>query len=290
MVEIINLIGFYNQSTTHIRTAHVCEGPGGFIEALYNTSQQHKSYIDETTAMTLQSTKNNIPGWKYASQFLKSHNTIKIIFGNDKTGDITKVDNQQYYIHYVNKRKCDIFTADGGFDFSSNYMKQEQLVFPLLVASAKIGLEIIKPGGTFILKFIDCYNKATVDLLYFLSCHFLEWTLYKPAMSRPCNPEHYFIGKGFIRCSDEALDALHIWCTLLENNNTIESLFQSDYSEEFMHIINHIRDVSARSQINYLKQVFHIIEQKDERLIQEYLEHNMLLSREWCERFNVPIS
>ena len=77
-----------------------------------------------------------------------------------------------------------------------------------------------------IFKFIDFYNKATVDLLYFLSCHFVEWTLYKPAMSRPCNPEHYFIGKGFTCCSDEALDALHAWCNRLENNDVMESLLK----------------------------------------------------------------
>lgn len=288
MIEIMDLCGFFHQQGKSIRTAHVCEGPGGFIEALYNASTQYKTYIDETVAMTLQSTKNTIPGWRYAAHFLKSHNTIKIIFGRDATGDITKVDNQQFYINYVDKRKCDIFTADGGFDFSANYMKQEELVFPLLVASAKIGLEVIKPGGTFVLKFIDFYNKATVDLLYFLSCHFVEWTLYKPAMSRPCNPEHYFIGKGFTCCSDEALDALHAWCNRLENNDVMESLLKSEYSDEFIQIISDIREQSAKSQIEYLTRVFDIIEQKDERLVQEYLMHNITSSHEWCKRFNVP--
>jgi len=288
MIEMMNLCGIVYQQGKSIRTAHVCEGPGGFIEALYTISDQQKTHIDETVAMTLQSTKNTIPGWKYATYFLKSHNTIKIIYGKDATGDITKVDNQQFYIHYVDKRKCDIFTADGGFDFSANYMKQEQLVFPLLVASAKIGLEVLKPGGTFVLKFIDFYNKATVDLLYFLSCHFVEWTLYKPAMSRPCNPEHYFIGKGFTCCSDKALDALHTWCNRLENNDSMESLLQSDYSDEFIKIISIIREQSAQSQIEYLTKVFDIIEQKDERLIQEYLTYNIQSSYEWCKRFNVP--
>jgi len=288
MIEIMDLCGFFHQQGKSIRTAHVCEGPGGFIEALYTASTQYKTYIDETVAMTLQSTKNTIPGWRYAAHFLKSHNTIKIIYGRDATGDITKVDNQQSYIHYVDKRKCDIFTADGGFDFSANYMKQEELVFPLLVASAKIGLEVIKPGGTFVLKFIDFYNKATVDLLYFLSCHFVEWTLYKPAMSRPCNPEHYFIGKGFTSCSDEALDALHAWCNRLEINNIMESLLKSEYSDEFIQIISEIREQSAKSQIEYLTRVFDIIEQKDEQLVQEYLMHNITSSHEWCKRFNVP--
>ena len=287
MIEILDLIHFYKQQQS-IRTAHVCEGPGGFIEALYDTSMQNKVFINDTIAMTLQSTKNNIPGWKGTTSFLKKHSNIKIIYGKDNTGDIIKVENQQYYINHVSY-KYDIFTADGGFDFSSNYMKQEQLVFPLLVASTKIGFEVLKQGGVFILKFIDFYNKATTDLLYFLSCHFIEWTLYKPATSRPCNPEHYFIGKGFIRLSEESIDILYRWCNILENKNDLESLLISDYSEEFKKIIEEIRKLSASSQIAYLKRVFNIIEQNNDNLIQRYLKYNLESSYEWCKRFNIPI-
>ena len=287
MIEILDLIHFYKQQQS-IRTAHVCEGPGGFIEALYDTSMQNKVFINDTIAMTLQSTKNNIPGWKGTTSFLKKHNNIKIIYGKDNTGDIIKVENQQYYINHVSY-KYDIFTADGGFDFSSNYMKQEQLVFPLLVASTKIGFEVLKQGGVFILKFIDFYNKATTDLLYFLSCHFMEWTLYKPATSRPCNPEHYFIGKGFIRLSEESIDILYRWCNILENKDDLESLLISDYSEEFTKIIEEIRRESALSQITYLKRVFDIIEQNNDNLIQKYLKYNLESSYEWCQRFNIPI-
>jgi 23S rRNA U2552 (ribose-2'-O)-methylase RlmE/FtsJ len=290
MVEILDLIGFYKQIPRHIRTAHVCEGPGGFIEALFDRSAVHKVDIDQTIAMTLQSSKHTIPGWKYTAHFLKKHDAIKIIYGQDNTGDITKVENQQFYIHYAEKHKYDIFTADGGFDFSCNYMKQEQLVFPLLIASTKIGFEVLKQGGVFVLKFIDFYNKATIDLLYFLSCHFLEWTLYKPAMSRPCNPEHYFIGKGFVRCSEDAMDALHVWCNRLENNDPMESLLQSEYSPEFMQIINQIREESGRSQMEYLGKVFLIIEKNSDQLIYQYLQQNLRASYEWCTRFHVAIN
>jgi hypothetical protein len=112
-----------------------------------------------------------------------------------------------------------------------------------------LGFEVLKQGGTFILKFIDFYNKATTDLLFFLSCHFLEWTMYKPAMSRPCNPEHYFIGKGFTGCSEDAIDALYAWCSRMENMDVLGSLLQSDYSPEFSTIIERISEASSTSQI-----------------------------------------
>jgi hypothetical protein len=52
-------------------------------------------------------------------------------------------------------------------------------------------------------------------------------------MSRPCNPEQYFIGKGFMGCSDEILDVLRIWCSIIENQQSLDSLFIYDYSDEF---------------------------------------------------------
>ena len=183
----------------------------------------------------------------------------------------------------------DIFTADGGFDFSYDYTKQEQMIFPLLVASTKIGFEVLNKGGIFILKMFDFYQKSTVDLLYFLSYHFQEWTLYKPGMSRPCNPEHYFIGKGFTGCSDEVLDMMRLWCNMLENNQPLDSLFTIPYSAEFQQIIESLREHSFKSQTEYLKQVFHIIDTNDTTLIKTQLAKNEKSSYDWCVRFHVPI-
>lgn len=292
MIEILDLIHFFDIKLDVIRTAHVCEGPGGFIEALYDQVNKHNKQIDKTIAMTLRPYKNNIPGWRRANYFLKKNKNIIIIYGEDNTGNILKPENQQSYIDYTLEsanNKVNIFTADGGFDFSYDYTKQEQMVFPLLIASVKIGFEVVEIGGVFILKIIDFYNKVTVDLLYFLSCHFEQWTLYKPYMSRPCNPEQYFIGKGFVGCSDETLDILRIWCSIIENQQSLDSLFMNDYSDEFKNIISNIRENSFKSQIEYLEKVFRIIDKNDNDLINSNLKNNEKSSYEWCVRFNVPI-
>jgi hypothetical protein len=163
------------------------------------------------------------------------------------------------------------------------------MIFPLLLASTKIGLEVMKKGGIFILKLFDFYHKSTMDLLYFLSCHFQEWSMYKPGMSRPCNPEHYFIGKGFTGCSDKELDVMRLWCSMIHNQQPLESLFQGGYSDEFKEIMNGLRERSFKLQTGYLEKVFQMIEQKDEEVIQAYLRRNEKTSYDWCIRFNVPI-
>jgi hypothetical protein len=294
MIEMLDLLDFYQRFPDElIRTAHVCEGPGGFIEALFDEANKKKRKIQTSIAMTLKSKQSNIPGWKRATTFLQKNRNIHILFGEDDTGDIMKPENQQHFIDHSLQMdgggKIHIFTADGGFDFSYDYMKQEQMIFPLLLASTKIGLEVLKKGGIFILKLFDFYHKCTTDLLYFLSCHFQEWSLYKPGMSRPCNPEHYFIGKGFTGCSDRELDIMRLWGSMIHNRQPLESLVRDEYPVEFKDIINGLQMNSFKLQTEYLEKVFRMIEQKDENVIMSYLKKNEKTSYDWCIRFNVPI-
>jgi 23S rRNA U2552 (ribose-2'-O)-methylase RlmE/FtsJ len=294
MIEMLDLTCFFDQfPKEEIRSAHVCEGPGGFIEALFDEAVRQKRIIQTSLAMTLKSRKTNIPGWKRATYFLQKNKNVRILFGKDHTGDIMKSENQQYFIDYSNqyeKGTMHLFTADGGFDFSCDYTKQETMVFPLLLASTKIGLEVLKVGGVFVLKMFDFYHQCTLDLLRLLSFHFEEWTLYKPCMSRPCNPEHYFIGKGFTGCSDKVLDVMRLWCSMIENNQPLESLFSNHDASGCHSILQILRKSSFHSQTEYLEQVFSIIDTNQEETIRSYLKRNERASFEWCVRFKVPIS
>lgn len=302
MIEILDMISFFQLFPgEQIRTSHVCEGPGGFIEALFDEATKKQRKIQLSVAMTLKSRKTNIPGWKRATYFLQKNKNVKIIFGSDDTGDIMRPENQQYFIDYAtNQESCGkthIFTADGGFDFSGDYMKQEQMVFPLLLASTKIGLEVLKSGGVFILKLFDFYHKSTTDLLFFLSMHFEEWTLYKPGMSRPCNPEHYFVGKGFTGCTDEEFDLLRLWCSIVDplkqedvtDTQPLDSLLAGEYTPEFIEMLENVRHKSYSLQTEYLNRVFEMIDQNNDELIKHYVKKNEKTSYDWCVRFNVPM-
>jgi 23S rRNA U2552 (ribose-2'-O)-methylase RlmE/FtsJ len=295
MIEMLELTNFFTSfRSENVRGAHVCEGPGGFIEALFDEAFKNKKKVQTSIAMTLKSKQTNVPGWKRASQFLQKNRNVRILYGEDDTGDILKPENQQYFIDYcihpAYGGKMNLFTADGGFDFSCDYTKQESLIFPLLLASTKIGFEVLKKGGVFVLKLFDFYEKATTDLLYLLSSHFQEWTLYKPATSRPCNPEQYFIGRGFTGATDEVLDVLRLWCSIIDNNQPINSLFRTDYTPEFKKIIEELQKHSFNTQTEYFEKVFFIIDKNDDSLINTYLKRNEKTSYEWCFRFKVPIS
>lgn len=298
MVEILHQLRFFEplmaSSVTHIKTAHVCEGPGGFIEAIFDEAAQNGMAVQVSVAMTLASKNCTVPGWKRAAQFLKHHRNIKVIYGDDHTGDIMKPENQQAFIEYATHPyyggKVHLFTADGGFDFSKDYAKQEPMIFPLLLASTKIGLEVLALGGTFVLKIFDFYYPSTQDLLYFLSCHFEKWTLYKPDMSRPCNPEHYFIGTGFIGCTEEVLDSMRLWCSMVESGEPLDSLLTMSYPDAFRHQLREKQSQSFTKQIHYLERVFHLIDHPDEDRLRECLVENERASHQWCRIHGVPIS
>ena len=197
MIEIIQVSNCFTKFQLQgLRTAHVCEGPGGFIQALYDEADRNRKRITQTYAMTLRPIENQVPGWKRAMSFLKKHPEIKILYGANNTGDILDPVNRQSFYNDC-KNGVHIFTADGGIDFTSNYEQQEKIIYPLLIASSLMALKCLTEGGIFVLKIFDCFSRASEDLIYVLGSCFTSWTLYKPATSRPCNSEQYFIGMGY---------------------------------------------------------------------------------------------
>lgn len=290
MVEILSIIDFFKtfERDDKIRSAHVCEGPGGFIEAIIDESEKRRKTVAQVTAMTLRPNQSNVPGWKRATTFLQKHKQIKVTYGEDNTGNIINIPNQDEFVK-VCGTKVHIFTSDGGFDFSTDYLSQERFVFPLLLASTRIGFEVLKEGGFFVLKFFDVYHVGMRDLIYFLSCFFRTWTLYKPATSRPCNPEQYFIGRGFKGCPADALENLKGWCQSVMDGHVPNSMCNGSRPEEFDACINGIHDTMVTYQSHYLTQVFEKIENSTDDNIRSILRRHEYQSYEWCKMFNVPI-
>lgn len=292
MIEILSVVDFFSLfgKEDRLTSAHVCEGPGGFIEAFIDRCQRERKSIAHIQAMTLRPIQANVPGWKRTATFLQKNKNIKILYGEDNTGDILKTSNQRYFIENC-RSKVHLFTSDGGFDFSIDYLQQEKFIFPLLLSSIRIGFEVLKEGGVFILKFFDIYSKGMTDIIYYLSCFFKSWTLYKPATSRPCNPEQYFIGKQFRGASKEVIDKLENWCTMSEHGFLQNSLFIENYPTEFSNELQQVIKKTVASQIYYLQQVFELIEDTDKskEQVKLLLKKYEYVSYKWCQAFNVPV-
>lgn len=291
IVEMLDIMEFFKRHPhpTRLRSAHVCEGPGGFIEGFLHMATRNKQTVASATAITLRPTQTNVPGWKRAAGFLHANSNVKVVYGVDGTGDLLSYENQNAFVRDCS-HKVHFFTGDGGFDFSMDYDSQERAMFPLLVASARVGMEVLAEGGDFVLKFFDFYYEGTRDLLRFLSTQFREWTLYKPATSRPCNSEHYFLGRGFKTPSSAALALVRSWALRAAHAAPARLLDPTTLPTSFSSLLDTLNATAVQSQIAYLEKVFELIDSGTlEERKGKLIAHHEQLSYVWCRHFRVPV-
>jgi len=287
MIEMMHVLQFFEllpKQQVKLRTAHVAEGPGGFIQALIQLCERNKRTVQTAIAMTLKPINPCVPGWKRAAAFLHRNPQIVIHHGEDGTGDIYKPENQKSFVTAC-KSGVALFTADGGFDFSINYDVQEERVFHLLVSSALTGLQSLANDGAFILKLFDISSEHTTLLIALLSQCFKEWILYKPALSRPCNSERYFLGRKSHYISPAILQQF-----IALQENAAKGLYPTDSSyipsETRAYINEHIRQ-TTEDQIRSISKAV-IYANQPELWYSTQLPIDLNKSRGWCQKFHVP--
>jgi 23S rRNA U2552 (ribose-2'-O)-methylase RlmE/FtsJ len=286
MLEMLDVLQFYEQTIKHapkVYTAHVAEGPGGFIQAVVDTCDYHRKILASAAAMTLKASDQRVPGWRRASAYLQKHKEIRLHYGADGTGDVYKPQNQVSFAQHAGLG-VQLFTADGGFDFSIDYKHQEEHVYRLLVCSANTGLRVLGKGGCFVIKVFDIFSEPTKVFLTLLGRCFKEWMLYKPAISRPCNSERYFLGRGFRGASDATLEAFDLIQQKAEQNvyptNDILLPSEREYLERWV----------AESTAQQIESIDTAIEYAKNPSIwyETTLPIHFRNSLNWCSRFHVP--
>ncbi len=286
MLEVSQFFPMLSKQTQTLRSAHVAEGPGGFIEAFCERCSLYKKAVGKCLAMTLKPNGTNIPGWRRAYTFLQKHPEVVIHYGRDGTGDIYNVENQRSFLENCSFR-VNLFTADGGFDFSDDYSTQEKNVYPLLIASAKIGLQCLATDGTFIMKLFDIFGVPTQYLLRVITLCFREWVLYKPATSRPCNSERYLIARGFRRYTPEILGILSDMEVRYWNDRQYPDLSGQTlplWSEKEEAYIRHHIESFTKNQCETIENSFQL-EQQDVGKVNwaPYITR----AHDWCSHFRV---
>ena len=209
MIEILHHLDFFERhKDVKLKSLHVCEGPGGFIEAFQHIAEYKRRNVQVSFGMTLKSTHQMIPGWRRATQYLQKHTNVHLLFGPTRTGNIYEPCNQDECAKAVGSTGAQLVTADGGFDFSEDFTGQEKSILRLLVSSAIILLRSVAEKGDIVIKLFDCNSPATRDLVTLMASCFQHWTLYKPVTSRPCNSEWYFIGRSAFSNRQPVIDHL----------------------------------------------------------------------------------
>ena len=290
MIELIHDYHLLDNYQSNFKTAHLAEGPGGFMEATHNLSK-HKNEIGSTMSqhygMTLYSDNKDIPGWNKAYDFLLKNNNIHISYGEDNTGDLYKANNIKHFANYVGMGSCHLITADGGFDFSIDFNNQEQLSYKLILCEIICCLYSQSIGGHFVCKFFDIYTLATVKLLYFLCSFYEEVYISKPHTSRPANSEKYIVCKKFIGIDYLYLDEI---LKLLAYDNLVD-IFDFKVPDSFLKQIINFNKINTKYQTGTIEYTLNLIEKKKNlSFLNQIIENQVKKAKEWCQKYQVKIN
>lgn len=282
MLKKYELIGDINS----IITAHLAEGPGGFMEA---TRYYRRNRIDYMYGITLRSTSGEVPGWSSSKRFLKRNRNVQISYGSDGTGNLYNINNIISFRDVVGKGNVDFITADGGFDFSVDFDNQEYLFYRLLLCEITTALSIQKLGGTFVCKIFDIFHKFTYEMIYILYNLYDSIIIEKPVTSRPANSEKYIIARGFRGISNVYLKKLHD--IVLHWNNNITGILEEPVSKMFLEKLTDFNLQFNFYQMKNIKLTLtliknrHTTEELDE--IRKQQCHNAV---NWCNRYKQKIN
>lgn len=293
LIEIINLLNLLDDFRYNIKTFHLAEGPGGFIEALVWLRNNEK---DLYYGMTLLNDDNNTPGWKKSQYFLNKNSNVKIEYGKNKNGDLSDVENLKYcYEKYNNS--IDFITGDGGFDFSIDFNKQEIISTKLIFYQIAFAIAMQKYEGTFILKFFDLFTSCSLDLIYLLSLCYEKIYIVKPFTSRYANSEKYIVCKRF-----KLLNRKDIMEKIIENYNNINNdeyylrnIFKFNIPYFFTNKLEEYNAIVGQQQIENIISTIHLINNslsnnshnKNEKL-ENIKSNNIQKCIQWCLKYKIP--
>jgi 23S rRNA U2552 (ribose-2'-O)-methylase RlmE/FtsJ len=290
MIELIEL--FHLETTDRVlRSFHLAEGPGGFIEALAHIRNCKE---DKYYGMTLLDDKNDemIPAWKKSNHFLDENRNVFIETGADKTGNLLSIENLKYCKEKYGS-SMNFISADGGFDFSTDFNNQEQNMARLLFAQICYALCMQSFNGSFVLKIFDCFTEASLDMLALLSSFYKKVYITKPNTSRAANSEKYVVCKGFLY-NENASFYPFIYKTFkhvinLPQTTSINRLLPHfPIPCYFLTKIEEYNSIFGQQQIENIHYTLSLIESKPKpEKIESIIKANVQKCMYWCIKHNI---
>ena len=197
--------------------------------------------------------------------------------------------NQQYFIDYCVHPsyggKMNIFTADGGFDFSSDFNNQELMISKLLFAQMCFAVSMQKRGGSFVLKIFDCFHECTNDILYILSSLYGSVYVKKPLTSRVGNSEKYVVCKNFLLDNDLMIYSFlkdAFYSSIYLHNDISRRFLKINIPLFFSSKIEEYNVIFGQQQIDNIHYTLSLIEKKTKSdKIDNLIKNNILKCVQW---------
>jgi 23S rRNA U2552 (ribose-2'-O)-methylase RlmE/FtsJ len=290
-----DLFKYFDKNDNYV-FSHLAEGPGGFMEASYNyrsliTNKNNEN--DLFYGITLKPTNDYIPDWNKIKKIFNTKTNVKIEYGN-----LYNINDVKNYISKFNGKKAYLVTADGGFDYSSNFNGQEINSCQIIYSECIIALNILRAKGTFICKVFDLFSISMLQILYIICNCFENMYIYKPETSRPANSEKYLVCMYY----KDNLTKInkHNLLKIIEKWNDETFSLSDDYSLIFKNIkipnnfilkIDEYNKKYIDIQLYYLKNIIELAKNKIEK--EQYyniIQNQVNTAIEWCNKYNVEVN
>jgi len=278
--------------------SHLAEGPGGFMEASHNYRKYlspKKNNNDIFYGITLKPTNDYIPDWNKIKKTFNNNNNIRIDYGN-----LYYINDVKNYIANFSNKKAHLVTADGGFDYSSNFNGQEINSCQIIYSECIIALNILRPKGCFVCKVFDLFSYTMVQILYIVSCCFESVHIYKPETSRPANSEKYLVCMYYKdNLSDVSktnlLDIIEEWCNMTNDPSYTEAnsiIFKNiKIDSSFIYNLDEYNKKYMETQMFYLNNTIQLTQNKiDKEKYYEIIQTQVHNAINWCTKYNVEIN
>ncbi len=288
MIEICKSLKLLDSLPDVCKTYHLAEGPGGFIEAIAN---MRENMSDQYFGITLVNDDDtSVPGWKKSQAFLKKHTNVIIETGASENGDLMDPENLKY-MYQMHHNTCHLVTADGGFDFTTDFNHQELVSLKLILSQIAFAIACQKKGGSFFIKMFDTFTPGSIDMLYLLSMLYDQVYFCKPHTSRYANSEKYIICKGF-RLSETkplVISLYHLLQSFADNtNNYLDRIFTFDIPYVTVNRIEEYNAIFGQQQIECISQTLGLINGNNYDRIENMKKSHIQKCVSWCQKYKLP--
>jgi hypothetical protein len=286
MTEMLHHFDLINKNNKDLKTFHLCELPGAFINAI-------RFFIEKNTHI-------DINKWNWIAQSLNpaklkdfderkafgdEANLLKKYpnnydFGIGETGDITDFNNILYY--KKNHGNNDFVTADCGLPLTQKVLSYK-LTFSMYLAV----FATLKKGGNCIIKRnVPIDNNQEIYMLYLFYQLFEKVIMYKPRLNYQ-SQEYYLIGFNYSPIDDKLFNQL---IDFLKKYDLVGLIDLHDIDEKFLLQLDKGQHLLLDNLNHFIKKKiffadnFNNLNDKDWEYINKAIDEKI---KEWLDDFHI---
>lgn len=279
--EILSETNIINKNNKTLKTFHLCEAPGSFIDCLaYYLRKETKITKFEWNAQSHKKTKNKI----YLGDDFKliKQNPNNWNWGADGDGDITSCNNILSYKPLAND--VELITSDCGIPMGTP--GYEKIVFSSMVAITYL----LPLNGNMIFKILTPIETPIIwNIIYLWFNNFKELRFFKPIQNAQSR-EFYIIGKGYLGTDKKTVDLLLELVKDKTDKFEKIDLFDDKYPETF---VLQLLDISKKLADNWCftiqKQIYYSdnLEYLDKSFYKNAKDYIQEKNLDFIEKYNL---